>query len=71
MKWVIALILAAAGIPLGAWALMVTVGVVHGEWLPMLPTLGYWNALAITATMAAFTVIGAFLKGLVEGVLGD
>lgn len=71
MKWIIALVIGAAGIPLGALALTVIVVVVNSAWLPMLPTLGYWNALAITATTAVFTAIAAFLKGVVEAVLSD
>jgi hypothetical protein len=29
------------------WALMITVGVIHGEWLPMLPTIGYFPATLV------------------------
>jgi len=32
---------------IGAWFLMIGVGVVHHEWLPDLPTLGWWLSLLI------------------------
>ena len=31
-----------------AWVLMLTVGIIHGEWLPMLPTVGYMSACLIS-----------------------
>jgi hypothetical protein len=29
------------------WMLMLAVGVAHAEWLPMLPTIGYWWAVLL------------------------
>lgn len=34
-------------LPVGAWVLMLTVGIIHHEWLPQVPTLGYGNSLLI------------------------
>lgn len=31
----------------GGWVTMLTVGIVHHEWLPEVPTLGYWPSLLI------------------------
>lgn len=31
------------------WVFMLTVGVIHHEWIPQLPTLGYWWAFLIIA----------------------
>jgi hypothetical protein len=31
----------------GGWFFMLGVGVVHAEWLPQVPTLGYWWAVLI------------------------
>ena len=47
-------------IPVQAWTFMLVIGVTHGEWLPMLPTIGYWSALAITAvaTLSISGVVG-------------
>jgi len=37
-----------AGAAMGlGWIFMLTVGVIHAEWLPMLPTIGYWWAVII------------------------
>jgi Na+-driven multidrug efflux pump len=33
---------------LGGWMFMLAVGVAHHEWLPGLPTVGYWWAVLIT-----------------------
>ena len=33
---------------IGAWAFMVMIGVIHHQWLPDLPTLGWWDALLIS-----------------------
>lgn len=30
-----------------AWVVMITVGVIHGEWLPNLPTIGFHSAYLI------------------------
>ena len=32
--------------------LMIGVGVVHHEWLPQLPTVGYWTAFLVVALLA-------------------
>ncbi|MEV0646044.1 hypothetical protein AB0I28_12340 [Phytomonospora sp. NPDC050363] len=37
----------------GAWTFMLTVGVLRGEWVHNLPTLGYWDSVLITATASA------------------
>ena len=41
--------LVAAFIALTGWWFMITVGVVHGEWLPGMPTIGFWSACKISA----------------------
>lgn len=42
------LVLIAAGAMFGGWLFMLTVGVIHGEWLPMMPTIGYWSAVKVS-----------------------
>lgn len=32
---------------LGGWALMLAVGVIHHEWIPQCPTIGYWSAVLL------------------------
>jgi hypothetical protein len=41
-----------AGALFGGWIFMLTVGVVHGEWLPMMPTIGYWSAVKVSAMLS-------------------
>lgn len=37
-----------ATIPLVAWLFMLAVGVIHHEWLPMMPTIGYKSSLIVS-----------------------
>lgn len=34
------------------WELMIVVGIIHAEWIPQLPTLGYWWAVIIATLLA-------------------
>jgi hypothetical protein len=54
-----------------AWALMVAVGVVHGEWLPMLPTIGYGAAVKVALAITLLTAAWAAGHGFAKGVIGD
>lgn len=45
--WVFAIPLAAGMLFLVSWLFMLGVGVVHGEWLAGLPTIGYWASVKI------------------------
>ncbi len=47
---------------LGGWLLMLTVGVIHGEWLHDMPTIGYWSAVKVSAMLSIMT--GAVVGGL-------
>lgn len=40
--------------PLDGWLFMVAVGVIHAEWWPAVPTIGYWWS---TLLMAFFVAI--------------
>lgn len=35
----------------GGWMLMLSVGIAHLNWLPGLPTVGYWVAVLLVALM--------------------
>jgi hypothetical protein len=52
------LTLSAAFSLLGGWALMLAVGVIHHEWIPQCPTIGYpWAVLlALLIRLALYTV---------------
>lgn len=43
-----ALAIIVIGALVGGWIFMLTVGVIHGEWLPMMPTIGYWSAVKVS-----------------------
>jgi len=42
---------------LNGWALMLAVGVAHAEWIPQLPTIGYWWSVLIV-----YLLSGVFSK---------
>ncbi len=46
---VIPSLLRAAATWFAAWMLMIAVGIVHGDWIPALPTIGYGTSLILTA----------------------
>lgn len=60
-----AIILVVAGTFIGGWLFMLTIGVVHGEWLPMMPTIGYWSAVKVSAMLSVtFGLYAGFSKSL-------
>lgn len=46
-----------------AWMLMLAVGVVHAEWIPQLPTIGFGLALLLSTL--------AMIRALVTAALGE
>lgn len=71
MKIISAAVLGVAGVFVGAWLWMLLIGVIHHEWLPMMPTVGYTGALAIVATASASTAAGTFLLQIWKAIVGD
>lgn len=55
----------------GSWMLMLTVGIVHAEWIPQLPTIGYRLALLLTTISLVRVVLGSMLGGLGKVIGGD
>lgn len=47
-SYLIVLALNAALLSLVAWALMLTVGILHGSWWPVIPTIGFWPSMAVS-----------------------
>lgn len=41
---------------LNGWFFMLIVGAIHAEWIPQLPTIGYWWSVLIVAVLR--TVFG-------------
>lgn len=53
MRLLIAIpVMIVAGALLGGWLFMLTIGVVHGEWLGGMPTIGYWSAVKVSAMLS-------------------
>lgn len=57
------LIIVAAGALIGGWLLMLTVGVIHGEWLPMMPTIGYVSAVKVSFMLSITVGLYAGFSG--------
>lgn len=47
LMWLFMLPVYALEVLFRGWVLMLGVGIVHAEWLPQLPTIGYWVAVLI------------------------
>lgn len=69
MKWVGGFLLALAGIPASAWALMLLFGVLHHEVSAHIPAIGYMPSLAISATFGLYRGIGAAFRGAATEVV--
>ncbi len=58
MKFLIPFAVAIVWAFFGGWLFMITVGVIHAEWLTMMPTVGYGSSLLIFALIATlFTAV--------------
>jgi hypothetical protein len=71
MKFLIILLLSPLFLLAEAWALMVLVATVHGEWLPMMPTLSYWSAVKVALAATLLTVICSAAYGISKGVIDE
>jgi hypothetical protein len=59
VKTVAVLSLTIASWLISAWTLMLTVGIVHAEWIPQLPTIGFRLALLLAGIFFIRAVIAA------------
>jgi hypothetical protein len=55
----------------GAWLLMVVVGIVHGEWLPQVPTVGYGGALILAIAIDVLLAVRAIFTAIGKALVGD
>lgn len=53
-----------AGILYDAWVFMISVGIVHAEWLPMLPTIGFGASVAIVTLFALMAIPAWIINAL-------
>jgi len=56
-KLIIGVVVGAVTALAAGWLFMLAVGIAHHEWLPQLPTIGYWWAVLIVSLLR-----GAFLN---------
>lgn len=71
MKGFLSLVCLAAAALISAWGLMIVVGIVHADWIPALPMLGFGTALTITSVTAIFGAVTTFLSELVGALVSD
>lgn len=57
MKWLLFLLFGAAEVLVSAWALMLLLGVLHHELSPVIPAIGYTDALPISFMLGVFLAI--------------
>jgi len=71
MKFLAVIAILVAGVFVGAWGLMVMVGIIHLEWLTFIPPIGYGLAILLTAVKMAFAMMGQLLVQAVKGITED
>jgi hypothetical protein len=57
-KFIAGIAILAASVFLGAWMLMLTVGVLHHEWWQFLPTMSYEASLVISFVLMLRLIVG-------------
>jgi hypothetical protein len=70
MRFLLLIPLVPASILLEAWLFMLLVGVVHGEWLPMMPTIGWWSSVLVALMVNAGVVATGVVSELVKAIFG-
>lgn len=70
MRYLLLIPLIPASIAATSWLWMLFVGVVHGEWLPMMPTVTYWQSVLIVLMSSALVGFRSVAKGVFEALYG-
>ncbi len=71
MRWFAALCLAVTEWLIFTWIFMVIVGIIHADWLPEVPTVGYGFTLLLSGIIWGSNFVRALLSALVDGLTGD
>ena len=69
-KFLAFLAIIAAAIPVASWLFMIIIGVIHAEWIPACPTIGYGWAVALGALFAARALVGSIAGACAKKVTG-
>lgn len=59
------------GVLAEAWAFMVLVGVIHGEWLTSMPTISYGSALKVALAASLVTVVVGVSYGAMKAAVDE
>ena len=70
MRYLLFIPLIPASIAAMSWLFMLTVGVVHGEWLPMMPTVTYWESVLIVLMSTAVLCVRSVFEAVAESIVG-
>lgn len=71
MRYLLFIPLIPASVFSTAWLFMLAVGVVHGEWLPMMPTVGYWSSVLIVLMVTAVVALHAVFNAVASAITGS
>lgn len=67
-KFAASLVILATALFVGAWMLMLTVGVLHHEWWSFIPTMSYKASLVISFVLMIRLIIGQFVGEVAKEV---
>jgi hypothetical protein len=67
-KLVAAVAIAAIGLFLGAWMLMLTVGVIHHEWWSFIPPMSFKASLILSFVLMVRLIVGHVLGEVAKEV---
>jgi hypothetical protein len=67
VKFVAELALLAAMWLTSAWVLMIGVGIVHADWIPALPTIGFRTAMLLSLLVVGRLTVAATLVEVRKG----
>lgn len=54
-----------------AFAFMILIGVIHAEWLPMLPTISYWATVKVGLATTLLTCVCAAAYGFAKEAIDE
>lgn len=61
-----ALAIAAGGYLTAAWSLMITAGIAHRDWWPLVPVMGFGTAIALTAVPMTVIILASLVIELLS-----
>jgi hypothetical protein len=71
VTWFLSIVIALIEWLFSAWMLMLIVGIVHAEWLPQLPTIGFGLACLLGLFSPAALTVRAVLASINTALVGE